>query len=284
MDISRDIARDISQDQDTLTRLSITFQQIQQMIEKIKHHYSYGLNCLSLRQYDQQRGLEMVPIFGDKLWVHCNQPKNFRNSVSYMNIRAPSTTSMASMASTTSTMCKTSDWTFFKSSTQEYFHLQELIYRQIITHHYFQSIGSKSRIEPEDLIQFLGLKPNQSYATELVVSRRWTYVDGFSFTPDPDGSGSIFSLIQLIVLFKMKITKETKLIEWSKGNFLVMNHTDALFLINDPDNPYTSRMLNDYDYALYYPLIFDQQHCGYYYLRLETQEFPTTDELKTEWI
>jgi len=57
------------------------------------------------------------------------------------------------------------DWFFLKKETGKSMHIGDLLFHQIIQHHFFQSPLSDYRVDPEKLINFFDLKPGVDFLT-----------------------------------------------------------------------------------------------------------------------
>lgn len=171
----------IKKDEQTVKQLGITFEQLDDFFDKIHHHYNKGLEDgqliapteehLSLYQTIKVplclSGQYWTPIFNNTILVQCvvcvgaeTCPFQSPNDKKYHGYEYGDR-----------------DWIFLNPTNHQIIHIGDLLFHQIIKHHFFQSPQSPYRVDPEYLIKFFNLQPYVNYHTETISRVVWRATD-----------------------------------------------------------------------------------------------------------
>lgn len=167
IDPSCDLKLLIANDEATVVRHGITFDQLDKFFNKIRKHFDKKIND-HLQQFGYDGIYDITPtIFGSiivrqETWRGAEQcPFQSPLDERYHGYEYGS-----------------HDWYFTNTKTGEELHIGDLLFHQISAHHFFQSPSSEYRVDPEKLITFFGLKRGVDYSTELNTTAQWVSGNG----------------------------------------------------------------------------------------------------------
>lgn len=166
----------VNEDETIISLYGITFEQLRDFFATLKHHFNKGyLKDYQLTESDKKNfssimlirksswclmNISYYSIFNDKYFVigyhwaggevcplHKDGGKRISGSI---------------------------DWFFLKRSTGEVIHIADLLFHQIVEHHFFQE--GRYRVDPEQLIKFFDLKSDVDYETTVIPIKIWKWV------------------------------------------------------------------------------------------------------------
>jgi hypothetical protein len=229
----------IAQDEETMEQSEITFQQIGDFFDKIKGHFWKKVNtnqeidrskeiCGIIGNYQLGGkgwccwGSHMVSIFQDQLMVFRVEwggaEKCPFQSLEDQNYHGYEYGSV--------------DWIFIDPKTKESLHVGDLLFHQIVTHHFSQSLTSKYHVDCAQLIKFFHLRPKISYNTQRVHSFIWS----------TDGIGS--HLLETLDQIKDKICEK------SGDNLIYYDQHQAIVIIRNTDPLFLPKHVNHYEFDM----------------------------------
>jgi len=180
---SESLTKRIQEDEAVLEKHNITFRQLKDFFEKIKHHItnkfvkrrSYTLTEKEATLLDKYNNKISNPKW--RLWS-CRSYLLFNDRYVCVVFRWDG----AELCPFQSLNDKRNhgyeygsyDWIFINRTTFESIHIGDLLFHEITEHHFFQSLESEYRVDPEKLIKLFNLKPNENYSTNLIEQSEWS--------------------------------------------------------------------------------------------------------------
>jgi ribosomal protein L12E/L44/L45/RPP1/RPP2 len=170
----------IQKDEQVVQQSGITYQQLKDFFKKISFHYFYAVDeknkCKSVVLTKTQ--LKQL----DDTKIHYNKNSFFElfNGVLTVGMQAyrgfedcPFTPMGADFCDDDESKGGDRDWFFFNNKTQQCIHMGDLLFHQIVKHHFFQSPGTLYRVDPKKMLEVFDLKPNVDYSTETETKTIW---------------------------------------------------------------------------------------------------------------
>jgi len=178
IDKNDDIKKIIAEDEKTLEKLGITFQQLKDFFRKIKLRFAHNLHLNKYKLEDWETKLANTLKIGGRGWCCRNSPSTtiFQK---YTVIRI--SWGGAEICPFQSPYDKryhgyeygSHDWIFINRETKKCIHIGDLLFHQIIEHHFFQSKTSGYRVDPKELVNFFGLTGKKDYTTKTEIKYYW---------------------------------------------------------------------------------------------------------------
>jgi hypothetical protein len=223
----------IKTDEETLTSLGITFEQLENFFEKIKFHFAHYANKAdkpNVTLSEEEKALINSLKIGGSEWCGWGNSccELFGNFVTFRLVWGGAETCPFQ-----SKLDKRyhgyeygdKDWIFLNRNTLKTIHIGDLLFHQITKHHFFQSPTSTYRVDPYTLINFFGLVPGVSYKTDIITKEKW------STGSYGCGGGVEYTISNLYNINESEFT-----VTYSEKNIIGYNETNAFIVCNDFTN------------------------------------------------
>lgn len=267
----------ISEDEQTLEELGITFKQLEDFFEKLMYHFSKGNEILLTNdQIEKINSLgigspqwylskkKIVSIFNDELIVikitwGGAEPCPFQSldDKKYYGYEYGS-----------------HDWIFINSITNDVLHVGDLLFHQIVKHHFFQGKNSKYRVDPLRLITFFNLETGIDYSSDFVEKKKWVVTSNQLY------NNIISSKVYTINDCSMKEYFADLFYEKiNDHNIVYYDDSCALFIVNDPSELPSKLIGYEYDKK-----IFNNNYSGYVTFNLCSLKEISEKEQRINWM
>jgi hypothetical protein len=169
-----DVKDIIMRDEERMIVYGITFEQLEKFFDKVESHYENNEKTKISDTEAKMLSDEFKSIDTDGwcLWG-CSKAKIFNDTLTVIKV----TWGGAEQCTFQSTNDKnyhgydygSHDWFFIKGD--KIMHIGDLLFHQIVKHHFFQSPESKYHVDIDKLIEFFGLTKNTDYSTTITKGR-----------------------------------------------------------------------------------------------------------------